>query len=39
VNAQSQLSPLQALEALQEHLRLDAKKAAEWMTVVREAKR
>ena len=38
-NAQSQLSPLQALEALHEHLRLDAKKAAEWMTVVREAKR
>jgi len=38
-NVQPQLAPLQALEALQEHLRLDAKKAAEWMTVVREARR
>jgi hypothetical protein len=38
-NAQPQLAPLQALEALQEHLQLDAKKAAEWMTVVREARR
>jgi len=38
-NAQPQLAPLQALEALQKHLRLDAKKTAEWMTVVREARR
>ena len=33
------LSPLQALEALQEHLRLDAARAAEWMASVREARR
>jgi hypothetical protein len=33
------LAPLEALEALQEHLRLDAQKAAGWMTVVREARR
>ena len=39
VNGQPQLAPLQALEALQQYLRLDAKKAAEWMTVVREARR
>lgn len=31
--------PLQALEALQKHLRLDAQKAAEWMGAVREARR
>jgi hypothetical protein len=36
---QSNLTPLQALDALQKHLRLDAKKAAEWMTTVREARR
>jgi len=33
------VSPLQALESLQRHLRLDAAKAAEWMTAVREARR
>jgi hypothetical protein len=33
------LSPLQALESLQQHLRLDAARAAEWMTSVREARR
>ena len=33
------LSPLQALEALQKHLRLDAKKAADWMATAREARR
>ncbi len=33
------LTPLQALDALQKHLRLDARQAAEWMTVVREARR
>ena len=33
------LSPLQALEALQKHLRLDAQKAADWMTTAREARR
>jgi len=38
-NEQSRLTPLQALDALQKHLRLDAKKAAEWMTVVRDARR
>jgi hypothetical protein len=36
---QSRLTPLQAMEALQKHLRLDARKAAEWMTAVREARR
>lgn len=33
------LSPLQALEALQKHLRLDAARATEWMASVREARR
>jgi hypothetical protein len=33
------LSPLQALESLQKHLRLDSAKAAAWMTSVREARR
>lgn len=33
------LSPLQALESLQKHLRLDAARAAEWMASVREAQR
>ena len=33
------LSPLQALELLQKHLHLDAARAAEWMTSVREARR
>ncbi len=33
------LSPLQALESLQKHLRLDATKAAEWMASVSEARR
>lgn len=33
------LSPLQALELLQKHLRLDAAKASEWMASVREARR
>jgi len=35
----SAISPLQALESLQEHLHLDANQAAEWMTSVREARR
>jgi hypothetical protein len=35
----SALSPLQALESLQQYLHLDAAKAAEWMTTVREARR
>jgi hypothetical protein len=33
------ISPLQALELLQKHLRLDAAKAGEWMASVREARR
>jgi len=32
------LTPLQAIETLQNHLRLDAGKAAEWMTAVRDAR-
>ena len=32
-------SPLQALESVQKHLRLNAAKAAEWMASVREARR
>ena len=32
-------APLQALESLQKILRLDAAKAAEWMTSIREARR
>jgi hypothetical protein len=31
------IPPLQALESLQKHLRLDAVKAAEWMASVRES--
>ncbi len=33
------LTPLQALEALQKHLRLDSPKAVEWMDSVRAARR
>jgi len=33
------LTPLEALEALQKHLKLDDKKAAEWMATVRAARR
>jgi ABC-type phosphate transport system ATPase subunit len=33
------LTPLEALDALQKHLRLDAGKAADWMATVREARR
>ena len=36
---QPQIAPLQALEALQKHLQLDANKAAEWMAGIREARR
>jgi hypothetical protein len=35
----SKLSPLEALEALQKHLRLDEKGAAEWMAAIRDARR
>ena len=38
-NGQPRLTPLQALDALQKHLRLDAQKAATWMDDVREARR
>ena len=34
-----QLTPLEALEALQKHLKLDSKMAAEWMAAVRDARR
>jgi hypothetical protein len=37
--AASRLTPLQALDALQKHLRLDAGRAADWMATVREARR
>jgi len=33
------LTPLQALEALQKHLGLDEKAAAQWMAAVRDARR
>jgi len=36
---QTGVSPLQALDSLQEHLRLDEAQAAEWMASVREARR
>jgi len=35
----TRLTPLQALDALQKHLQLDEKKASEWMTSVRQARR
>ncbi|HWY74815.1 MAG TPA: hypothetical protein VN281_04325 [Verrucomicrobiae bacterium] len=35
----SQVTPLQALDALQKHLGLDSEKAAEWMATVRAARR
>ncbi|MGA3172251.1 MAG: hypothetical protein ABSE62_14695 [Chthoniobacteraceae bacterium] len=38
-NGQPRLSPLQALDALQKHLKLDAGKAVEWMDGVRDARR
>jgi len=38
-NSQPRLSPLQALDALQKHLKLDGGKAAEWMDGVRDARR
>jgi hypothetical protein len=38
-SAQPRLTPLQALEALQKHLKLDEKQAVEWMATVRGARR
>jgi len=35
----SPMNALQALEALQAHLRIDGKKAEEWMAAVRDARR
>ncbi|MEO6036372.1 MAG: hypothetical protein ABIQ35_14050 [Verrucomicrobiota bacterium] len=35
----SKLTPLQALDALQKHLQVDANKAAKWMAAVREGRR
>jgi hypothetical protein len=37
--ASGKLTPLEALEALQKHLKLDETKAAEWMATVRDARR
>jgi hypothetical protein len=37
--SQPQLTALQALDALQKHLRLDAQQAADWMSTIREARR
>ena len=39
LNTSGKLTPLEALEALQKHLKLDEKKAAEWMAAVRDARR
>lgn len=38
-NGPPALTPLQALDALQQHLGLDERKTAEWMDTVREARR
>ena len=37
--ASGKLTPLEALEALQEHLKLNEKQAAQWMADVRDARR
>jgi hypothetical protein len=39
VPAAPELTPLEALDALQKHLGIDADKAADWMATVREARR
>jgi hypothetical protein len=36
--ASANLTPLEALEALQKHLRLDEQGATEWMAAVRDAR-
>lgn len=36
---EQKMTPLEALEALQKHLKLDDKKAAEWMALIREGRR
>jgi hypothetical protein len=38
-SASPAMPPLQALEALQQHLHLDSARAEEWMASVREARR
>lgn len=38
-NARPRLTPLQALDALQKHLGLDAQQADGWMSAVRDARR
>lgn len=38
-DAPGKLTPLQALDALQKHLRLNEQKALEWMSSVRDARR
>jgi hypothetical protein len=38
-NTSLALTPLQALDALQQHLGLDQRKTTEWMGTVREARR
>jgi hypothetical protein len=37
--ASGKLTPLEALEALQKHLKLNEKQAAQWMAAVRDARR
>jgi hypothetical protein len=37
--APGKLTPLEALEELQKHLKLDESKAAKWMAVVRDGRR
>jgi hypothetical protein len=39
ISGMTKLTPLQALDVLQKHLRLDAGKAADWMATVRQARR
>ena len=39
ISEMPKLTPLEALDALQKHLHLDAGKAADWMATVREARR
>ena len=38
-SGQPEATPLEALEALQKHLGLDTKSAAQWMSAVKEARR
>jgi hypothetical protein len=38
-DGQPELAPLEALDALQKHLKLDAEKATQWIETVRKARR